>query len=137
MRLVMARLSLDVPSFRLTRRVVVSCESSVRGRSLHVEGVDSDDTPHSLFKRVSVAFPVGPAKGAKASSVTVAEEPFRAAVPVGATAATVRCELMGHYNEPPMVLAVPLPGTSATRHRFVMSFDPMERGGEWREEASE
>ncbi len=69
MRLTMQKVGLEVPPFMLKRTVKVKMVGDPKGKKLlSVEGVDSDGTPYSLFKKALLDF--------EKSSITVEKEPF-------------------------------------------------------------
>lgn len=54
-KLVMQKLGIEVQPFKLKRRVKISLRDIAKpkpGKALHVEGIDVDGTPYSLFSKV-------------------------------------------------------------------------------------
>lgn len=71
MKLLMSKLELVVPPFKLKRRVKIVLASEDKPKSkqvLHVEGIDSDGTPYTLFTKVELAL--------GKTSLSSAKEPF-------------------------------------------------------------
>jgi len=114
MQLVMKNLNLTVPPFILYRCVKVEVEKNQNTPKLKISALDSDGSPYSLFPGISI-------NGEKFDS-----EPFEQTVS-NATEAEVILYFMGHYNEPPVKLIVPL--TDNMQCFYKMGYNPMT--GKW------
>lgn len=117
MGLVMEELGIEVPGFRLRRRVVVDVSSQRSDRhQITVRGVDVDGTPASFLKGVKV----------EGGRRVVRTEPFvlglREELSEGMEI-RVEMEFMGHYGEPSLVVGVAYPGEDGGSAEFGLEYD--------------
>mmetsp|Transcript_25748 Transcript_25748/g.60743 ORF Transcript_25748/g.60743 Transcript_25748/m.60743 type:complete len:427 (+) Transcript_25748:97-1377(+) len=136
MRQLATELAMDVPEFRLRRYVKISRGKAPRKSDMrvHVQGVDRDGTPFSLFQGVTFT------SDSKSGEDACAKEPFRGTLPANSRNPQVRLKFAGHYREP--TLAVPVPEAETTycctfnpRTGVWESVEPVEAAGEARPEA--
>lgn len=111
MKLVMQELGLDIPKWKLVRRVLIGHE---KGR-LYVRGIEPDGTPATIFKKVEI------------EKLTLQQEPFEVSDTVAKEGTDVKITLhfFGHYNEPSIKLKHKL-----KRHQYVLyklEYDPFTR----------
>jgi hypothetical protein len=69
MEMVMRKLALDIPRFKLDRRLLIT-KSVENGREqIQFQGLDVDDSPYSLFTKIEVTYGT--------SYIILDSEPFR------------------------------------------------------------
>ena len=120
---VMDKLGYTIPAFILKRRLVIKMEKDTHGRQLIVlTGVDNDGIPVSYLMSVKL----------ENSRRVIRAEPFsftfRETLEVGDKLEFV-LELMGHYDEPNVVVGFEVPGEDGEEMVFDMHYDPST--GEW------
>jgi len=114
MQLVMKNLNLTIPPFILHRCVKIEVEVSGNTSNLKINAVDSDGSPYTLFPGITV------------NGERLEKEPFEHSC-TGVNEAEVVLYFMGHYNEPPVKLNVPL--KENLKQFYVMGYNPMN--GHW------
>lgn len=109
MKLVMQKLGLEIPPFKLHRRVKVS--TSVRSKQfqksnrlrLSVAGLEEDGTPASIFKSVKVE-PAASSNNTHLKGETLVAEPFEmtSLIPdkIESIELKIKLTFFGHYAEP-------------------------------------
>jgi len=107
MKLVMSKLNLDVPQFILHRRMCAMIEPTPR---LTISGVDMDGTPASIFPGIIV------------NGTDVEGEPLLYNINDGVTVADTKLFFMGHYNEPPICIQIPL--TQPGKFYYDLHYNP-------------
>lgn len=122
MQMLMEKLGLVIPPFKLYRRLKVERTQELKAGSrrdcVKLQGVDSDGCPYTLFTKIE-AVVQGQAK-------TLTKEPFL--LPYSPTDPTLslRVFFQGHYEEPPLQLEV-----STTRPlTYLMIYDPATKAWE-------
>ena len=128
MKGVMAKLGLDIPAFKLKRRVRIAIVEAQEQKKLLIEGVDHDGTPYSLFTQVDVTL--------NGSKLSLKKEPFSLflcsakgtpwyQLPVNQAVSdcVIALHFQGHYAEPPAQIVVPL--KDLTQSFYTMDFHPL------------
>lgn len=153
MRLVISKLNLQIPEFRLRRNLSVTQKSKPLDKEgqikvdLEVAGMDADETPFSLFRKVAVLPSLREGDSERRfSTLACVEEPFKFSFALprakrgeeaknNATAQVkVDLSFARHYEEPDLALSVPITLTpdANTNHRFLLEYNPFNR--EWQVE---
>jgi hypothetical protein len=122
MEAVMRHLDLEIPSFRLERRVEIELQQTAgcRRSQLAVRGVDVDGTPASFLQSVRVG------------STAVAKEPFNLSIRGSLSPGhEIGLELtfMGHYGEPNFMLKHECGSEVDGMASYVLAYDLQT--GEW------
>jgi len=141
----MKELGLEIPPFRLSRRIVVKhvpADSEGAKPKIIIKAIDVDGTPTTLFCGVEVLFTASgrklevDAEGAREGSSFVFD------VNEGdGTEVDIRMHFMGHYNEPPYSIKHNFGASTSTsqggsnQKRYLLSFDPVS--GEWQSAESD
>jgi len=124
MQLLMQKLHLEIPSFKLVRRLKIS-----RGREIvknkekeffYFQGVDSNDAPYTLFPSIEVS------KGTE--MLELKKEPMKYYQDRLQVNYTVKVHFQGHYAEP--TVDIRLDGNSIGEDSyklFIMTYDPNAR----------
>lgn len=120
---IMKELSIPIPPFLVGRNLVIKVESPGADRRLvTVSGVDSDGTPASFLRSVTLQGSRRPAK----------EEPFtlpmRSRLEPGSSI-QLELQFMGHYGERNLILSHSVHADS-TETRYSLSYDPST--GQWK-----
>ena len=117
MRMVMAKLGVQIPPFLLRRHLLVKQEATSRGKLVALSGISDDGLPVTFIKSLA------------AHGHRIEGEPYQIALKGGdAAELPLRLEFFGHYNEPVLPLAVPLAGAPAATY-FDLAYNPLT--GEW------
>jgi len=111
MKLVMAKLNLNIPEFILHRRMCAEIETT----KLTVYGVDVDGTPASYFPGIEV------------NDTSIEKEPLIYNINEGIKVADTKLYFMGHYNEPPVSIQIPL--TQPAKYYYDLHYNPLT--GQW------
>jgi NAD-dependent SIR2 family protein deacetylase len=110
--LLMKKLGLEIPKFKLTRRINIA---DIGSGKLLVKGVDSNGSHYSLFKSVGIEF------DCKAPPIMFTKEPYGFALPKDAKLLKIKLEFQKHYSEPNLTIEVPLAGLKSVT--YVMMYD--------------
>jgi len=130
--LLMKKLELEIPPFRLTRHLSIkyipaSTDSkSSQKESLLLRGVDSNGDPYSLFPQIDAIFPDTDEK------IVSKKEPFLL-TPTKSSLTKGKLRLVlyfqGYYGEPPLQTSFNLADLNKTKPNIMtMSYDPIETG---------
>lgn len=127
MRMLMERLTLPIPPFRLLRRVVLGVAETAAPskRELYAKAVDVHDPTleidviHAIDWTATGSAPQGPAQGSTTFRRPVADSNLQNVSPV--------LHFIGHYAEPPLKVSADLSVARAVDLKF--SYDPY--GCEW------
>jgi NAD-dependent SIR2 family protein deacetylase len=123
-QMLMAKLGLEIPSFKLVRRLRVSKNSevknNVRKQSLLFEGVDSDGCPFTLFPCIAVQ------KGTVKKELKSPPLKFSDNSLEGKYKVTLNFQ--GHYGEPPLNLDIETTGLETIT--YMMVYDPASKAWE-------
>ncbi|XP_064404500.1 NAD-dependent protein deacylase sirtuin-6-like [Halichondria panicea] len=101
MKLLMSKLGLDIPEFRLKRRIVMTAGKKGDKYEVCVEGRDQEDHPFSFLKSVTFSG-AGP-------DIRCDQEPYTVLTRAGA-ALQVNIAFHSHYGEPPLMLKFDITG---------------------------
>lgn len=116
-------LGLQIPTFILKRRLVITAETDGNGRqSLTLSGIDVDGTPVSYLQSVKLEY----------NRRVLRSEPFtfnfRTALSPG-TNLKFELEFMGHYNEPNLTVDYQVQDGEGHEALYDLHYDPST--GEW------
>ena len=123
MNLLMEKLGLVIPPFKLVRRVEFSktlrapAGSTSQKECLTIKGVDVDNCPFSLFPEVLAEFP--------GKTLTMKKEPFVVAEDRLPPVVRITLHFHGHYGEVP--LPISLNTDSLTKKTYMLVFDPSSK----------
>ena len=112
-------MNLAIPRFKLRRQFSISKYAEAGQEGILLQGLDSDNTPYSLFPQVSFA------QGT--NQLTLDKEPFKISCPNFAGHMEIRIFFAGHYGEPSVVITVNT--TNLTIQKYECVFDPFVQ--EW------
>jgi NAD-dependent SIR2 family protein deacetylase len=123
----MPKLGVAIPPFRLRRRVQITqfIRSVDDQPMMHIEGIDSQGAPVTLFRHVHVCESLSLTEPHVRPILALIDrrgEPNKAPP----THVPVRLEWMGHYGEPPLQLQVRLRNHSV--QTWSLEYDPVETG---------
>ena len=93
LRLVMQKLQLEIPEWRLKRRFQLERVPTAEGTNLFIRGCDASLNPYSLFTKVIVR------SGAK-KLAELPKEPYKASIDKSIAKVQIELQFQGHYNEP-------------------------------------
>ncbi len=126
---VMAKLGLEIPPFKLKRRVRIAIVVDQEQRKLLIEGIDHDGTPYSLFKQVDLTM--------SGQTIALKKEPFtifmcsakgvpwyQMAPNPAASEASVVLHFQGHYQEQPLKLTFQL--KDLNERIYTLEFTPLK-----------
>jgi NAD-dependent SIR2 family protein deacetylase len=115
MQMLMEKLQLEIPPFKLIRRMQVS---KTRGQSegLQFRGIDRDGLPFTLFKSIIVE--KGKVKKEMKSGFLYSEKSVQGVY-------KVTLHWQGHYDEPPLPIDLDTSGLDTVV--YIMVYDPMQR----------
>jgi len=120
MELLMKKLDLQIPEFRLIRKVRIKVEDGVNHfKTLTVRGVDCEGRPYSLFTKVEVILPH------HNEIISIPSEPYEYASDFIPNNLTVRLHFQGHYNEPPYSLDLWI--NDMKERTYTLVFDPYQK----------
>ena len=121
MKQVMAKLSMQIPPFLLTRHMCVKEEATARGKLLTISGISSDGLPVTFMKSLAV------------QNHRLEGEPYQLSLQGDAKTLPLRLEFFGHYNEPVLPLNVELSSAALPSTAFFdLLYNPLT--GQWRAE---
>ena len=121
MQMLMERLGLEIPEFKLVRRLRITKNQEVKGGvskgCLDFQGIDSDGCPFTLFTSIQVK--KGKViKELKKSPLKILEDRIDGVY-------EVTLNWQGHYQEPPLVIQLQTNGLESVT--YIMTFDPRSR----------
>ena len=125
MRLVMKKLSIEIPEWRLQRHFQLELLPQAKESSLLVRGCDINLNPYSMFTKVTLL------QGEQKLSES-AKEPFK--LPIPKTAGKnlkVKLEFQGHYNEPKFIQEIDIDELKTNQNllTYMMVYNPFSQ--EW------
>ena len=125
----MAKLGLEIPIFKLKRRVRIAVVTEQEQKKLLIEGIDHDGTPYTLFTQVDLTL--------SGQSVPLKKEPFtiflcsakgvpwyQIAPTPAATEASVVLHFQGHYAEPTAKISFQL--KDLNEKIYTLEFTPLK-----------
>ncbi|CAG9329276.1 unnamed protein product [Blepharisma stoltei] len=128
MEKLMERLGLEIPQFRLVRRVKISKLSEAEpGHStvkecMHFQGIDSNEDPYSLFPKIEVR--------SGFNQVVLTKDPMKLYAKHFNQVLELKLHFQGHYGETPLEIIIDPTQMEVNSHKvFIMVFNPYE--GEW------
>ncbi|CAG9327387.1 unnamed protein product [Blepharisma stoltei] len=124
MQLLMEKLGLEIPSFKLVRRLKISRgKEVVKGNLkdfLYFQGVDSNNAPYTLFPMIQVT------KGADKTELK--KEPMKYFQDRLNGNYQIKVNFQGHYQEPPVDITLNSASISDDSYKlYVMTFDPTRK----------
>ncbi|CAG9327388.1 unnamed protein product [Blepharisma stoltei] len=124
MQFLMEKLGLEIPSFKLVRRLKIS-----RGREvvegnlkdfLYFQGVDSNDSPYTLFPMIQVT--------KETDKTELKKEPMKYFQDRLNGNYQIKVNFQGHYEEPPVDITLDSALISDDSYKlYVMTFDPTRK----------
>ena len=124
--MLMEKLELPIPPFKLVRRVEFTkalkapSGSATKKECLTISGVDIDGCPFSLFPKIVAEYP--------GKTVTLKREPFLIAEDHLAPTIRLTLHFQGHYREPPLSLS--LNTASLSKQKYLLVYDPSSQSWE-------
>ena len=120
-QMLMEKLALEIPPFKLNRRLQIRKTREVKGanqvESLEFLGVDSDGCPYTLFTSVAVA------KGNAKKELK--KSPLKYSENLIAGVYKLTLSFQGHYGEPPLNIDLDTTGLNLAVYHMV--FDPLSK----------
>jgi len=128
MRLLLAKLGLEITPFKLKRRMRVAIIEKNEQKCLLIEGIDHDGAPYSLFTQVDIAF--------GSQGIVLTQEPYciflctAKGTPYWNLPGHPKIEIslemrfQGNYQEPNLTFSFPL--EDFKEKIITMEFDPMK-----------
>lgn len=121
-KLLMGKLGLTIPEFRLKRKVIFTAEPADKGRmKVEAQGADAEGHPFSFLKEVQ--FQVGGAMQ------TVRKEPFVHLLECEKVEVMMSLVFHAHYEEPPLVQTLSVSKGQGLRVLASLEYNPFTR--EW------
>jgi len=128
MKLVMEKLTIPIPAFILTRRMIIERRKEGSKQRIFLTGIDVDGTPTTFIKSIAVKYPDNKIKDYPLNNY----EPFEFNIPTSDTM-NITLTFMGHYNEPKITLDHTHPSGDLSASMYLMKFNPLT--GIWKIES--
>mmetsp|Transcript_1528 Transcript_1528/g.2461 ORF Transcript_1528/g.2461 Transcript_1528/m.2461 type:complete len:388 (-) Transcript_1528:73-1236(-) len=114
------KLELDIPQFRLFRRLNVKKYLNDKKQGLYFQGVDVDGLPFSLYKKIEVRH--------RAKTQELTKEPFKFEAESISGEYTVKLHFQGHYEEPQVTIQLNTSNwEDGTEANFLMVYNPFNK----------